>query len=182
MEPIGQKLNGNGCHAEPLALRGNALLLGSPNGVSAEAAIAHFRRQEQLSCGHGTATMAPARIAIDREAGSPRNGHGGPRHQQPELTVAEVATAEPEAVIAAYSDLASAGGLEKALALVEAAVQAGRSDVLSRYACVLAVRCCVLARHRASVKACDFWRSLVLPAQPRALSGAARTPTSSFLA
>ena len=125
----------NGHSANLPALRGNGVHLGQPGGASEEAAIAHFRRQEQLGARPGGAYNGAATWHA-RRPGAARDARdaGAPRRTGLVLAPAQVAGAEAEAVTAAYSNLAAAGGLEEALALVEAAVQAGRDDVLSRCA------------------------------------------------
>lgn len=128
----------NGHSAELPPLRGSSVRLGKPGGAGEDkAAIAHFRRQEQLSARPGGAYNGAATWDV-RSLGAARDPKGGvaSRRTGHVLTPAQVAGAEAEAVTAAYSNLAAAGGLEEALALVEAAVQAGRDDVLSRCALV----------------------------------------------
>lgn len=130
----------NGHSAEPPALRGSGVRLGKPGGAGEdEAAAAHLRRQEQLSARPGSAYNGVATWDARSPAARNPKGAQAPRRTGHVLTPAQVAGAEAEAVTAAYSNLAAAGGLEEALALVEAAVQAGRDDVLSRCAPPLVV-------------------------------------------
>ncbi len=114
----------NGHAAPPPAVHSAGVRLNGQGATAAEAAaLAHLRRQEQLSRDAAPVNGAGASVSgrAARDA-----GHG--------LAAAAVAGAAAEAVTAAYSDLATAGHLEEALALVEAAVQASRSDVLGRRA------------------------------------------------
>ena len=129
----------NGHSAEPPAMRGSSVRLGKPGGAREdEAAAAHLRRQEQMSARPGSAFNGAATWDARSPARDPRGAHAL-RRTGHVLAPAQVAGAEAEVVTAAYSNLAAAGALEEALALVEAAVQAGRDDVLSRCALLLIV-------------------------------------------
>ena len=129
----------NGHSAEPSAMRGSSVRLGKPGGAGEdEAAAAHLRRQEQMSARPGGAYNGAATWDARSPARGPRGAHAL-RRTGHVLAPAQVAGAEAEVVTAAYSNLAAAGALEEALALVEAAVQAGRDDVLSRCALPLIV-------------------------------------------
>ncbi len=144
----------NGQAAPAPVLHSAGVRLNGQGATAAEAAaLAHLRRQVQLSRDAAPVNDAGASASGRAARGA---GHG--------LAAAAVAGAAAEAVTAAYSDLATAGHLEEALALVEAAVAAGRTDVLGRRASRpkglgLGYEVCAWADAGARLRACPCWRA-----------------------